>query len=91
MATPTPDAYLLPTDDYDSSIRKQRFIDHLVSAPLGSKIPMSLNVQWVDSLGEPTKTGSISGTIVTVIEFEDEDAIVVFSTGERVSLGTLGS
>lgn len=49
---------------------------------------MSLEVQWVDSAGNPTKRGSISGTIETIIEIEDEDSIVVFSTGERVSLGT---
>jgi hypothetical protein len=91
MTTPTPDAYLLDTDEAENQIRKQRFIDHVSVAPLGSRIPMSLDVQWVDSLGNPTKTGTISGTIETVIEFEGEEPIVVFSTGERISLETFRS
>lgn len=91
MTTPTPDAYLLATDDYANNEKKLRFIEHVTVAPLGSKIPMALTVQWVGSLGNPTKTGSISGTIETLIEFEGEAPIVVFSTGERVSLETFRS
>lgn len=83
-----PDAYLVPVVSIENRTKKQRFIEHVERAPLGSKIPMSLEVQWVDSAGNPTKRGSISGTIETIIEIEDEDSIVVFSTGERVSLGT---
>lgn len=83
-----PDAYLVPVDCAENNRKKQLFIDHVERAPLGSKIPMSLDVQWVDSAGNPTKRGSISGTIETIIEIEDEDSIVVFSTGERISLAT---
>ena len=83
-----PDAYLVPVVSIENRTKKQRSIEHVERAPLGSKIPMSLEVQWVDSAGNPTKRGSISGTIETIIEIEDEDSIVVFSTGERVSLGT---
>jgi hypothetical protein len=91
MTTPTPDAYLLATDDPENENKKQSFIEHISVAPMGSKVPMYLEVQWVDSLGNPSKTGSISGTIETVIEFEGEAPIVVFSTGERVSLETFHS
>lgn len=91
MTTPTPDAYLLDTDDHDNRARKRLFIEHVAVAPLGTKIPMSFEVQWVDSLGNPTKKGSISGTIETVIEFAGDDPIVVFSTGERISLETFRS
>jgi hypothetical protein len=91
MTTPTPDAYLLNTDNSENRRKKQLFIDHVSVAPLGSKIPMSLEVQWVDSSGNPTKISSISGTIETVIEFEGEAPIIVFSTGERISLETFGS
>lgn len=91
MTTPTPDAYLLDTDDSECKDKKKRFVEHVSVAPLGSKIPMSFEVQWVDAAGNPTKTGSISGTIETIIEFEGEAPIVVFSTGERISLETFGS
>lgn len=83
-----PDAYLIPVEYAENNRKKQLFIEHVERAPLGSKIPMSLAVQWVDSSGNPTKRGTISGTIETIIELEDEDSIVVFSTGERISLGT---
>lgn len=88
MTTPTPDAYLIDTDDYENKNKKRRFVEHVTVAPLGSKIPMSLDVQWVDSLGNPTRKGTISGVIETIIEFEGDAPIVVFSTGERVSLET---
>lgn len=91
MTTPAPDAYLLHTEDSENSRKKSRFIEHVTVAPLGSKIPMSFQVQWVDSSGNPTKTGFISGTIETVIEFEGEEPIVVFSTGEKISLETFRS
>lgn len=91
MTTPTPDAYLLDTDDSECRSKKKRFIEHVSVAPLGSKIPMSFEVQWVDAAGNPTKTGSISGTIETLIEFEGEEPIVVFSTGEKISLETFGN
>lgn len=83
-----PDAYLTPVEYAENNHKKQQFIEHVERAPLGSKIPMSLDVQWVDSSGNPTKRGTISGTIETIIELEDEDSIVVFSTGERISLAT---
>lgn len=83
-----PDAYLTPVEYAENNRKKQQFIEHVERAPLGSKIPMTLDVQWVDSSGNATKRGTISGTIETVIELEDEDSIVVFSTGERISLAT---
>lgn len=86
----TPNAYLLPTDDDSQGTEKRRkFVQHMESAPIGAKVPFILNVQWVDSSGNPTKQGTISGTIETLIELDGEEPIVVFSTGERVSLSTL--
>lgn len=91
MATPKPDAYLLFVEDSDDSVKKHHFIEHVLAAPLGSKIPFMFDVQWVDSAGEPTKTGRISGTIETLIELQGEEPMVVFSTGEIISLGTFHS
>jgi hypothetical protein len=83
-----PDAYLLPTSNPENETKKQGFINYIQIAPVGAKIPFLLEVQWVDSSGNPSKQGSISGTIETIIEIEDEAPIVVFSTGERISLAT---
>lgn len=83
------DAYLLPTDGYENTMKKNKFIEFIRVAPHGTSLPFTLDVQWVDTAGNPTKTGSISGTIVTVLEVEDESPVVVFSSGERVSLDTL--
>lgn len=89
MTIPSPDAYLTLPTDLANQVKMAQFISHLTVAPIGSKIPMSAEVQWIDSLGNPTKTGTISGTVETLIEFDGEAPIAVLSTGEKISLSTI--
>lgn len=86
-----PDAYLLFAEDPDNAAKKRKFVQHMEIAPIGAKVPFTLDVQWVDSSGNATKKGSISGTIETLIEVEGEETIAVFSTGERISLQTFSA
>lgn len=85
-----PDAFLLGprVNDHVSMTKMNRFLEHVQDAPTGSKIPFALDVQWVDRDGEPTQRGRISGTIETIIEISGQKPVVVFSTGERISLDT---
>lgn len=52
-------------------------------------ILMSWSVKFVDSSGDVTGEGFITGRISSIVEFAGQPPIAVFSTGERVALELL--